>query len=222
MTNFQHSTSENPGGGLTQPIHDVVFGVFLPELLVLVATSALTLTSSLLLVRLKKLKEKISNEYLATKTRKLKVSEFDKIKGILTKIILETKINRASVLLLNKYQIENGDVVAESFSVAVQVVNGVPEIGIFDEKFGYISQAINDLYENNIKYKWYNSREDGYVCAAWLRDRKTKSYGVFILDDTKGLILLEQKQSTSFYNIFNRKNHDQWVDKCKEIDEFLK
>lgn len=153
-------------------------------------------------------------------TRKIKIKEFEQILPVLNRIIKVSAFDRVSLFMLNEYWIDNDDVInATSFSIAGQATKGLPERDDFNLSFGYISYEINYLYGNGIKFISRNRISESFMCPAWLKQRKTKAYAVFLLEDAKGIILLEKVKKFNFFN--NKIEVGSWDKKCEIIDKII-
>lgn len=216
----------------TTQYHEIVINsirqIIIPELIILLVTSFAAFASNQVLRQIKKLQKDIENDLINNKKqRKLSVSEFNEVKEILYQTILFTDFNRISLFMLKNYNIVNNTLIATSFSVAAQVTNGLVELGVFDEKIDYIVQGINDLLDSQINYKYFSHRDNGYICTAWLRQRRTISYGIFLLQEAKGIILLENREELfnlklfNIFNINNNNNNNNLLNNLNKIDKIL-
>ena len=212
--------------------HDIIINsirqIIIPELIILLVTSFAAFASNQVLRQIKRLQKDIENDLINNKKqRKLSVSEFNQVKEIFYQTILFTGFNRISLFLLKNYSIVDNNLVATSFSVAAQVTNGLIELGVFDEKIDYIVQGIDDLLDSQVKYKYFSHRDKGYICTAWLRQRHTISYGLFLLEEAKGIILLENREKLfnlklfSRFNINNNNNNNNLLNNLNKIDKIL-
>lgn len=149
---------------------------------------------------------------------KLSPTHETKVKDLTWQILRGSGFNRISLYFVDKPKFSNGRKIvnAQSYSLWLEVCSRLtPMRKDFVLSFTLISEEINKLAAENQQYRYYANAYKGYISPVWLRDRKTKSYLIYLLSLDKGLgfIMCEQTKW-----VFGSHNRDNVIKLCSNIN----
>ena len=105
--------------------------------------------------------------------------------------------NRATLFFLDQIKRHDDRLNAKTFSAWLEACSGCKKRQFLDSQnvYSYVSSEINTLLESKKEYVFYWDRTDGKICQVWLEDRKTSSYGLYLIDvKYAGFLLLERSR----------------------------
>lgn len=105
--------------------------------------------------------------------------------------------NRATLFFLDQIKRHDDRLNAKTFSAWLEACSGCKKRQFLDSQnvYSYVSSEINTLLESKKEYVFYWDRTNGKICQVWLEDRKTSSYGLYLIDvKYAGFLLLERSR----------------------------
>lgn len=105
--------------------------------------------------------------------------------------------NRATLFFLDQIKRHDDRLNAKTFSAWLEACSGCKKRQFSDSQnvYSYVSSEINTLLESKKEYVFYWDRTNGKICQVWLEDRKTSSYGLYLIDvKYAGFLLLERSR----------------------------
>lgn len=136
----------------------------------------------------------------------------------------ESRFHNISLWKLdNPFIDKKGLINADSFSLWLEASSDRKIFNSAFLSFGFISEALNLMKENNSVTLDCKDISEGPICQAWLKKRGTKAY--FLYKGSKfTFILLEIRKLNLFIelgDIFARKAKNEYLDYCIKIDEII-
>lgn len=170
---------------------------------------------------------KIVKNYSLFKNRnrpQLTPDQESEIKGYMRYILASTKFNRVSLYFLDApYFNEDYIIQADSFSLWIEASKSIPMRKDTKLSYAYISEELNRIIADKIKYKHYENATKGLVCQVWLRDRATISYTFYVIYEF-GFLLLEKTKSSFLSRIisaFKRVDDANYIESCALIGHII-
>lgn len=120
----------------------------------------------------------------------------EELKSLL-KDFTQIGFNRATLFFLDQTKRHDERLNAKTFSAWLEACSGCKKRQFSDSQnvYSYVSSEINTLLENKKDYVFYWDRTNGKICQVWLEDRKTSSYGLYLIDAKyPGFLLLERSR----------------------------
>lgn len=213
------ATQQSNGKGLNT--------VLASSILLFLATMIMVYLSYLIHSKLIPLLSKITKSYSLFKNRnrpQLTPDQESEIKGYMRYILASTEFNRVSLYFLDApYFNEDSIIQADSFSLWIEASKSIPMRKDTKLSYAYISEELNRIIADRIKYKHYEDATKGLICQVWLRDRSTVSYTFYVIHEF-GFLLLE-KTKTSFLtkikSMFKRVNVGNCIESCALIGHII-
>lgn len=215
----QLTTEQSPGKGLNT--------VLASTILLFLATMIMVYLSYLIHSKLIPLLSKITKHYSLFKNKnrpQLTPDQESEIKGYMRYILASTEFNRVSLYFLDApYFNQDCIIQADSFSLWIEASKSIPMRKDTKLSYAYISEELNRIIADKIKYKYYENATKGLVCQVWLRDRATISYTFYVIYEF-GFLLLEKTRSsflTKIKSIFKRVDNANCIESCALIGHII-
>lgn len=140
------------------------------------------------------------------------------VKDLTWQILKESGFNRISLYFVEHPKFSNDRKVihAQTYRLWLEVCSRLtPMRKDFTLSFALVSKEINGLTAENEQCRYYAHASKGDISPVWLRDRKTKSYLIYLISLEKGLgfILCEQTKW-----VFGCHKKDDVMDLCSSIN----
>ena len=201
--------------------------VLVSTILLFLATMIMVYLSYLIHSKILPLLSKITKNYSLFKNKnrpQLTPDQESEIKGYMRYILATTEFNRVSLYFLDApYFNENCIIQADSFTLWIEASKSIPMRKDTKLSYAYISEELNRIIADRIKYKHYEDATKGLVCQVWLRDRATVSYTFYVIYEF-GFLLLE-KTKTSFLtkvkSMFKRIKVGNCIESCALIGHII-
>ena len=155
-------------------------------------------------------------------TPRLTIEEQTRINECLRYMLNHSYNARIGLYWLNNPRIQDSNITADSYSLWIEA-SDTEEYSSFNLSFGYVSLQLNTMNHNNIDFVFYKDAISGLVCQVWLRQRKTKSYGIYKIGNI-GFIFLEEVEISIFKKLdyrFSRKYDPNYLEYCDKIREIV-
>lgn len=197
------------------------------SILLFVAIVIMVYLSYLIHSKIIPLLSKLTKNSLFFKNRnrpQLTPDQESEIKGYMRYILASTEFNRVSLYFLDSpYFNENSIIQADSFTLWIEASKSIPMRKDTKLSYAYISEELNRIIADKIKYKHYEDATKGLVCQVWLRDRATVSYTFYVIYEF-GFLLLEKTKSNfsaRIKSIFSPVKVSNYIESCMLIGHII-